>query len=90
MNNSDTNICYGRLSCCLQEDLSHRDATKMSSPDPKVFDYSWELECQQRDNKEKSKVNGTHHVHQSLRHVGLRLFSVDGCRVINTDSLVHS
>ena len=69
MNSYDTDVCYRRLSCCLQQDVSYRDATRTSSPDPEVIDHSWQLECQQRHNKEESKVNRVYHVHQSLRHV---------------------
>ena len=70
MNNSDTDICYSRLSCSHQEELCYRDATEMSSPNPDVFEHSWELDSQQRHNQEESKVNGAYHVYQSLRHVG--------------------
>ena len=53
----------------------------MSSPNPKVLDHSWELECQQRHNKEESEVNGVRHVHQSLRYVGFEALQRQGLSV---------
>ena len=70
MNGSDTDIFYSCLSCCLPEELHYRDAMQMSSPNPKVFEHSWKLECQQRHDEEESEVNGVYDVHRSLRHAG--------------------